>query len=85
MSDQAENTNHPMTAEQRRLGMVLDRIRARMLSDMDEAAMYAEAFDQMLNDMAGFDAFGTEGQLDPRGDGRDGEWSVVRRVQGVDE
>lgn len=29
------------------------------------------------------DAFGTEGQCDPRGDFRDGEWSM-KRVQGVD-
>jgi len=38
----------------------------------------------MLNTLQSEDAFGTEGQNDPRGDFRESNWSM-EYVQGIDE
>ncbi len=39
--------------------------------DKDRLAMICEKFDEALDDLLNCDGFGTEGQLDPRGDRRD--------------
>jgi hypothetical protein len=62
---------------------VLNRIAAQVSADEDYAEMYAEMLDSLLGEAHGNDAFGTEGQSDPRGDFRNGEWSM-NRVEGVD-
>lgn len=64
---------------------VLEKIKEDII-DNDElvADMYSEALEDMLNMLHFEDAFGTEGQDDPRGDFRNGEWSM-NRVEGIDK
>lgn len=50
---------------------VLRRMADMSDRDPDFAQMFAEAIDPILTDLECEDAFGTEGQLDPRGDHRD--------------
>lgn len=69
------------TKVQHNLLTVLDRIKDRVTDDEDDAELWADALDQMLDDLLSEDFFGTEGQLDPRGDGRDGEFSVKDEIQ----
>ena len=45
--------------------------------------MLADSLEAMLEDIACMDGFGTERQNDPRGDGRNGNWSM-KNVEGVD-
>lgn len=47
---------------------VFDAILAMDAADRDEVL---DAFDVTLDDLRANDFFGTEGQLDPRGDGRE--------------
>lgn len=75
---------HEMTEQQRRVLTVLSRMREQVQKDPDAAEMFSEGLDSLLQELADNDCFGTEGQLDPRGDGRDGEWSLWC-VQGVDD
>ena len=49
----------------------------------EDAEMLAEDLESMLDDIHSSDGFGTEGQCDPRGDFRNGKWSMSN-VQGVD-
>jgi hypothetical protein len=72
-----------ITVQQERVAKVLDNMKAMALEDDDNAAMFAEGLELYLNELNGEDAFGTEGQSDPRGDFRDGDWSM-NRVQGLD-
>ncbi len=72
-----------LTLEQRRVKLVLERIIEAAVNDADEAAVYAERLDDMLDDLKMEDFFGTEAQCDPRGDNRDDNWSMYR-VQGID-
>ncbi|WP_421722384.1 hypothetical protein [Alloalcanivorax xenomutans] len=73
-----------MNRTQQRISKVLGRLTSLAIEDEAEAGMIAEALDVMLDDLHGNDFFGTEGQSDPRGDFRDGEWSMGC-VQGIDE
>ena len=73
-----------MNRTQQRVAKVLGRLTGLAIEDEAEAEMIAEALDVMLDDLHGNDFFGTEGQADPRGDFRDGEWSMGC-VQGIDE
>ena len=41
-----------------------------------EVEEWAESLDSMLDDMKNNDQFGTEGQVDPRGDFRNGEFTI---------
>jgi len=52
------------------VGKVLDNIKAQTASDDWYRDLYVNALNQMLDDLNGDDAFGTEGQNDPRGDQR---------------
>jgi hypothetical protein len=72
------------TTQQQRVLHVLNRMAALAGSDNGYALMFSDILEDGLNDLVQEDAFGTEGQNDPRGDGRDGNWSMWC-VQGVDD
>ena len=57
---------------------VLEEIKRRVEHpDYDGAVEeWAEALDGMLDDMKSNDQFGSEASTDPRGDFRNGEWSI---------
>ena len=57
---------------------VLDEIKSRVENpDYDGAVEeWAESLDNMLDEMKGNDQFGDEASIDPRGDFRNGEWSI---------
>ncbi len=72
-----------MKIEQKRVVKVLERMIDLVKDDEDYAQMFAEELDITLDYFLGCDSFGTEGQQDPRGDARDGAFSMLH-VQGVD-
>jgi hypothetical protein len=72
-----------ITAQQKRVAKVLDNMKAMALADEDNASMFAECLEFNLNELNGEDAFGSEGQSDPRGDFRNGDWSMDN-VEGID-
>ncbi len=72
------------TVEQKRVHVVLGRLQQVADNDEDFAEVFTHDLDRMLNDIQCQDGFGTEGQLDPRGDQRDGQWSMSH-VDGIDE
>ena len=75
-----------LTKQQERVLKVLERIIESVRNDDDEAGMWAHELEATLDNLYGQDAFGSEGQCDPRGDMRDeAGWSVLSRVEGVDE
>ena len=57
---------------------VLDEIKKRVESPDYDGAIdeWAEALDSMLDEMKNNDQFGSEASIDPRGDFRNGEWSI---------
>lgn len=67
---------------QKRVEMVLNRMIALSNGDEDYTELFTECLEDMLDEIVGEDAFGTELQDDPRGDGREGEWNMWK-VQGV--
>lgn len=71
------------TIVQQRVAKVLERIAEMSKRDEDDAEMFADTLEDMLEDIAQSDGFGTERQCDPRGDGRNGQWSMTH-VEGVD-
>ncbi len=55
----------------RNLKQVLERLTAHALETRDEERQaFCDDLNRFLDDLAGQDAFGTEGQNDPRGDQR---------------
>lgn len=48
----------------------LERLATMADSSAEDAAIICECLDRMLDDLLSDDFFGTEGQLDPRGDHR---------------
>lgn len=75
-----------LTLFQRRVLKVLEVISATVEDDEDEAEFWAGELDNLLDNLRDHDCFGTEGQCDPRGDFRDGDWSLQDGpVQGVDQ
>lgn len=72
-----------MTKQQERTKKVLERMIALVDQDADYSEMFAKALDRSLDEIGVADGFGTEGQCDPRGDFRDGDFSMWN-VQGVD-
>lgn len=58
------------------LSQVFRRIQAVAETDEDMAQEFVVAVDDMLDEMLGQDAFGTEGQCDPRGDQRNGDFDI---------
>jgi len=71
-----------MNYTQRCVIKVLERMIEMAKANEDDADMFAEVLDDALDDIHGSDGFGTEGQDDPRGDFRNGEWSMDN-VEGV--
>jgi hypothetical protein len=56
---------------------VLDEIKGRVeKGSSDEIDEWADSLEDMLNEIRDNDGFGTEASTDPRGDGRNGEWSI---------
>lgn len=57
---------------------VLEEIKNRVNNPSwdGEIEEWAESLDSMLEDMKNDDQFGTEGQNDPRGDFRNGEFNI---------
>lgn len=68
---------------QQRVARVLDRMMAMAAADEDDAQMFADFLDEMLDELQQADGFGSEGENDPRGDFRNSTWSMTR-VEGVD-
>jgi hypothetical protein len=54
-----------------------------VMQDKENAYMFAVMLQNGLDELEEEDAFGTEGQSDPRGDMRKGKWSASN-VEGVD-
>lgn len=67
-----------------RIKTVFERILSSVQNDPDMADMYMEVLDEMLTDLQSSEAFGSEGQCDPRGDQRNGEFSM-NCVEGIDD
>ncbi len=56
----------------RNLAKVMERLTAYALETTDESRQaFCDDLNRFLDDLSAQDAFGTEGQLDPRGDQRD--------------
>lgn len=72
-----------MDKTQERVTTVLTRMLALVKEDEDFAEGMTDDLDDMLNNIQGMDGFGTEAQCDPRGDFREGDWSMDC-VEGVD-
>jgi len=72
-----------MNFTQQRVTTVLDRMVAMTNSSGQDARAFADALEDTLDDIRSRDGFGSEAQADPRGDGRDGTWSMDC-VEGVD-
>lgn len=73
-----------MNKQQQRSIKVLERMIALVKDDEDYAEMFAWPLENGLDDVRMNDGFGTEGQCDPRGDGRDGNFTMDY-VQGIDD
>ena len=69
---------------QKKIELILERIRSACEKDSDDREMYRDAIGAMLDQLHEQDAFGTEGQSDPRGDFRNGNWSM-RKIEGFVE
>lgn len=72
-----------MNRTQTRLTTVLGRLSALCIEDEDFAEAFSDDMENLLTDIHSQDGFGTEGQNDPRGDFRNGEFSMDK-VEGVD-
>lgn len=66
-----------------RLKELFNRILENCESQPENVKGFLPEMESALNNLASDDFFGTEGQSDPRGDHRDGEWSVWK-MQGLD-
>lgn len=74
-----------LTLRQQRLVLVLERMIEQVKSDDEEwATLYVHSLEEMLCELNHDDCFGADGQFDPRGDFRNGEWSLHRRIEGID-
>ena len=73
-----------MNIKQKRTVKVLENMIALVKEDEDYAQMFSVSLECELSDMRCGDAFGTEGQSDPRGDQREGDEFSMDYVQGID-
>lgn len=73
-----------LTKFQKNCITVLNRLAKMCEEDSDFADALSSDIDAMLDEIHGNDGFGTEGQSDPRGDFRNGQWSMhrVEPIQG---
>lgn len=61
------------------LETVFERLLNMAREDEGDAEIICESMDDYLDELQGNDFFGTESQMDPRGDFRDGDqWSLSR-------
>ena len=65
-----------ITMTQARVIKVLNNMIELVEKDVYYADVFSEELEGMLSDLQGDDVFGTEAQNDPRGDFRNGEWSM---------
>jgi hypothetical protein len=70
-----------MNKMQKNVVTVLKRMASAAEQSADDAEMFADGLEQLLDDIHGNDGFGTEGQCDPRGDFRNGKWSLFKKVE----
>lgn len=70
-----------MSKVQKNVVTVLKRMVAAAEQSADDAEMFADGLEEMLDAIHGNDGFGTEGQCDPRGDFRNGKWSIYKKVE----
>ncbi len=73
-----------MNKTQERVVKVLENMKTMTEQEDHYASMFSDYLDTMLDELLGQDAFGTEGQCDPRGDFREGDWSMDH-VEGIDD
>lgn len=74
-----------MNGLQQNLMIVLERTKSLVQSDEDFADDFAMELEGYFNAIAMDDGFGTERQGDPRGDAREGAWSIFGKVQKLKE
>ena len=67
----------------KRVKKVLERMIDLVEKDGNFADSFSTILESGLEDMACDDEFGSEGQVDPRGDGRNGDFNMDH-VEGVD-
>lgn len=72
-----------MNATQRNATKVLERLIDLVKENEDDAKVISEYLELMLDELHQDDFFGTEGQIDPRGDFRNGYWTM-KKVEGMD-
>ena len=60
---------------------VLPRLAELIKEDEVLAERLQESLENLLDEYQEDDGFGTEGQLDPRGDQREGDWSLFGNVE----
>lgn len=70
-----------MTKEQQNLVTIWPRMLEQIEGCEYFAEDLAEVLEAFLDSLAEQDAFGTERQCDPRGDFRNGEWSLLGDVE----
>lgn len=73
-----------MNKTQQRVKKVLENMINLVESDEDYADWFSEELETYLEELAIQDGFGTECQCDPRGDGREGDYSMYH-VQDIDD
>jgi hypothetical protein len=73
-----------MIKTQKRVGKVLRKMEQLAKDDEFFAELFSDELERSLTVLKDNEHFGSEGQCDPRGDGRDGEFSM-HHVQGVDD
>ena len=66
-----------MTKLQKRVKSVLSQMIKQVEDCEDDTYVYALELDRVLDGLRDDDFFGTEGQCDPRGDGRNGTQSIL--------
>lgn len=67
-----------------RLNIVLNNIKNQCQEDEDDLDVYLSEINSMLDDLYENDFFGTEGSSDPRGDQRNGIFTM-HNVEGFDD
>jgi len=73
-----------MNKKQKRVIKVLERMIEEIKTDEYFAEILIDELETILTNIHNDDGFGTEGQCDPRGDFRNGTWSM-KKVEGVDK
>lgn len=73
-----------MSKTQERVKKVLNKMIQLSEEDNNFADLFSASLERCLTELKDEDQFGSEGQCDPRGDGRDGDFSMDH-VQGIDD